>query len=305
MTLEDMFTAIKKRISRNNSSPAKYDVERAISWECWKHYRNRWKQYAAMWNANHKMYTVTGGLAYSESDFPKVSVDARGNGHLEKSFFYQWKNAAITLRVTKDGPGIVQTIFEDGVFERDFGPYHMSPLQKLGAYLIWYGLQNPETKQQIGNMMQANLEKPHTEIGGYVRLQALEGKVAVVFLERPNLSQGHSFGFSVRELTYLENFASFHLHAVQEDCSKWLGPSGFDENPVERYWENSDVAFAYRHAKEFTECRAVVVTKLPGKKFAAHYFCTDSTPFNESRTMLGAKLINGLDSIPLGVYSYE
>ena len=182
-----------------------------------------------MWNTNHLFYMNAGVSVYNLDKI--IQSDFCGRMQLDRSFYHQWKRAAQVLEQTKDGPSLVYRVLDGTAFEEVFGKKQLSPLQKLGAYVIWHGLQDENVRKEIGNLVEANVQQPNTELGGFIRLSPRKSILGISLLERPNLSPGHSFGFSLKELKYSENFACFHLHAIKEDCSCYYGPSGFDGNP--------------------------------------------------------------------------
>lgn len=144
------------------------------------------------------------------------------------------------------------------------------PLQRLRVSMLLDSLQNNRFVNQIGELVDLNLRYREElgEVGGIITCHPQNG---LAFHTKPSLSKRlDSFALNARVPIAEATFALFHLHALEEDSSRFAGPSvGSDGLWSE---EPSDITTAVKEATQKGQFHGVVVTSLPGKRFNIDYY---------------------------------
>jgi len=136
----------------------------------------------------------------------------------------------------------------------------------LRVSLILNSLEREEFRKYVGSLLEADLQDPFTEHGGYVLFDD-EGRARLNPIESIHSSErdegnNQSYGIGLSDL--LKNLPvsilGYHLHAEKEDNSEYAGPSA------------TDLGSAMKKAILLSESHGLVITKLAGREFNLDYY---------------------------------
>ena len=121
----------------------------------------------------------------------------------------------------------------NGWYKEDLASHEdtISTTALLKIQKIMQGLENPEQRTRIGELMERDMNNPATEYGGFVSLDQ-QGKGNFEFLspQAQGKDGGYRFNNAFIELG-TSTVANFHFHALHEDDSPHAGPSGLPDRP--------------------------------------------------------------------------
>lgn len=133
------------------------------------------------------------------------------------------------------------------------------------------GLSNYDLASSIGQHMEEDLRDEYSEHGGRIIEKSGNLVLEPVPSHFPEKDKRNNFLFrpSPEDLE-APNLFFYHFHAMQEDCSRFVGP-GYLYNP-----ETGEVRGDLLQLRKGIERKGfadeLVFTKLPGEKFNATYF---------------------------------
>ena len=122
-------------------------------------------------------------------------------------------------------------------------------------------LQDSQIREQIGSLMEKDINDKNTEYGGHVKLSS-QGKIYFDFYSPTTANSDVSYS---RSVVYArdsgKSIAGFHFHAVNEDSSQMSGPSGLSDTG------GGDLGTAHT-----TSSDNVVITPIGKGKFNVDYY---------------------------------
>lgn len=161
----------------------------------------------------------------------------------------------------------------------------LEPLQLLRCHLLLEGLQDPRFVAEVGAIIEKNPKDGKTELGGLIRYDPM-GRLSLFEVAPQRGAEAQSFVLSVRDQVRIPHIAFFHLHALEEDCTRFAGPSSnvYDKElgKTRSYREvmrKSDMGEAEEEAERVGESHNVVFTKLAGRRFNADYYAAQMGMF--------------------------
>ena len=166
----------------------------------------------------------------------------------------------------------------------------LGPLQRVRAHCLLDELENKEIVYEIAEIIERNPRDGKTELGGFIAPHY--AKMRGTFYEFPSSTKDErSYAWSIKDIKSIPHIALFHLHALEDDCTRYAGPSQSES-------EESDMSSNHCSANHIGEAHDVVITKLQGKKFNVDYYTSQ-------RRMHKGKKISEIGCLDLSNYEYN
>lgn len=159
----------------------------------------------------------------------------------------------------------------------------IAPLQMVRAHIMLDALENQYFIDEIGKVIEENPKDWKTELGGLIVADLVRMRAGLYDL--PATEQNKSFSWSISQLKRVPHIATYHLHALDENCTQYAGPS------------NGDMENSHKFGWCTGEAHGVVFTKLDGKRFNVDYY-------SSQRFVRGGRLHLSETILDLGNYDY-